>query len=189
MSKGELKTVGLASADETLESNPITITHYGVQEIIKLDEEEEKDYDAMLFGTVLHYVLEMISSFSIMGLADAMTATRNRYGQQLSTEKFEEIKIRVLELVTNDRFKKLIEGATQSNEQALSFNDELKQIDLLLEHDDHYVVVEYKSSKKYHQEHRKQVRNYKEAIESIKQKYTRGFIIYLLEDGVEFVEV
>jgi len=189
LSIGKLNPVGSILSNDIPEHQPLTITHYGVQDIIKPDEEEENDYDAMLFGTVLHYVLEMISSFSIMGLADAMTATRNRYGQQLSSEKFEEIKIRVLELVTNNRFKKLIEGATQSNEQALSFNDELKQIDLLLEHDDHYVVVEYKSSKKYHQEHRKQVRNYKKAIESIKKKYTRGFIVYLLEDGVEFVEV
>ena len=174
---------------EQIEKEPLAITHYGVQEITKPEEEGEKDYEAMLFGTVLHYVLEMMSTFSLMGLADAMTATKNRYGQQLSLEKFEEIKIRVLELVTNERFQKLLEGATKSNEQALSFNEELKQIDLLLEHDDHYIVIEYKSSKKYHQEHRKQLRGYKEAIESIEKKYTRGFIVYLLEEGVEFVEV
>ena len=169
--------------------NPLTITHYGVQKVIKEDEEDEKDYEAMLFGTVLHYVLEMMSNFSIMGLADAMTATKNRYGQELTAEKFEEIKLRVLELVTNERFQKLLEGAKKSNEQALSFNEELKQIDMLVEHEDHYTVIEYKSSKKYHQEHRKQVRGYKDAIESIKKKYTRGFIVYLLEEGVEFLEV
>ena len=123
-------SVGSVTPNKTEKQNeqpnhePITITHYGVQEIIKPEEEEEKDYEAMLFGTVLHYVLEMMSTFSIMGLADAMTATKNRYGQQLTSERFEEIKIRVLELVTNDRFQKLLEGAKKSNEQALSFNEE-----------------------------------------------------------------
>jgi exodeoxyribonuclease V beta subunit len=168
---------------------PLTITHYGAQEVLKEEDEEEKDYDAILFGTALHYTLEMMSSFSIMSLADAMIASKNRYGQQLSAEQFEDIKKRILELITHSRFKKLLEGATTSNEQALSFNDELKQIDLLLTYEKHYLVMDYKSSKKYHQEHRKQVRAYKDAVESIMGKQTRGMIVYLLADGVELVEV
>ena len=168
---------------------PITITHYGVQELSKHEEEDEKDYDAILFGTALHYTLEMMSSFTIMSLADAMIASKNRYGLQLNDEKFLDIKNRILELITQSQFKKLLEGATTSNEQALSFNDELKQIDLLLSYENHYLVMDYKSSKKYHQEHRKQVREYKDAIESITSKQTRGMIVYLLADGVELVEV
>jgi len=169
--------------------NSTIITHYGVQEVNKPEEEDEKDYDAILFGTALHYTLEMMSSFTIMGLADAMIASKNRYGLQLNDEKFADIKNRILELITHNRFKKLLEGATTSNEQSLSFNDEIKQIDLLLSYENHYLVIDYKSSKKYHQEHRKQVRNYKDAIESIMGKQTRGMIVYLLDDGVEFVEV
>jgi len=169
--------------------NSTVITHYGVQEVNKPEEEDEKDYDAILFGTALHYTLEMMSSFTIMGLADAMIASKNRYGLQLNDEKFADIKNRILELITHNRFKKLLEGATTSNEQSLSFNDEIKQIDLLLSYENHYLVIDYKSSKKYHQEHRKQVRNYKDAIESIMGKQTRGMIVYLLDDGVEFVEV
>jgi exodeoxyribonuclease V beta subunit len=187
---GELATVGVASADEQQqEAKPITITHYGVQEVVKPEEDDEKDYEAILFGTALHYTLEMMSSFTIMSLADAMIAGKNRYGLQLNDEKFLDIKNRILELITHGRFKKLLEGATSSNEQALSFNDELKQIDLLLSYENHYVVMDYKSSKKYHQEHRKQVRAYREAVESIMGKQTRGMIVYLLDDGVELVEV
>jgi len=189
MSTGELATVGLASADEPLASKPLTITNYGVQEVNKPEEEDEKDYEAILFGTALHYTLEMMSSFTIMSLADAMIASKNRYGLQLNDEKFLDIKNRILELITHSRFQKLLEGATTSNEQALSFNAELKQIDLLLSYDNHYLVMDYKSSKKYHQEHRKQVKEYKEAIESIMSKLTRGMIVYLLDDGIEIVEV
>ena len=168
---------------------PITITHYGVQEVVKPEEEDEKDYDAILFGTALHYTLEMMSTFTIMSLADAMIATKNRYGLQLNDEKFLDIKNRILELITHSLFKKLLEGATTSNEQALSFNDELKQIDLLLTYENHYLVIDYKSSKKYHQEHRKQVRAYRDAVEDIMSKQTRGMIVYLLEDGVELIEI
>ena len=168
---------------------PITITHYGVQEVAKPEEEDEKDYDAILFGTALHYTLEMMSSFTIISLADAMIASKNRYGLQLNDEKFLDIKSRILELITDRRFKKLLEGAITSNEQSLSYNDELKQIDLLLTYEKHYLVMDYKSSKKYHQEHRRQVKNYKEAIERIEGKQTRGMLVYLLKDGVELIEV
>jgi len=190
MSIGTLRMqpVGSTLSNETT-TEKIRITHYGVQEVNKAEEEDEKDYDAILFGTALHYTLEMMSSFSIMDLAEALIATKNRYGLQLSSEKMDEIKKRILELVTNSRFKKMLEGATASNEQALSFNDELKQIDLLLSYDDHCVVIDYKSSKKYHLKHRSQVAYYKKAIASIMGKHTRGIIVYLLEEGVEMVEV
>jgi len=166
---------------------PIRITHYGVQEVLKEEEEEEKDYDAILFGTALHYTLEMMSSFTVMSLADALIASKNRYGQQLNAKQFTDIRKRILDLITDNHFKKLLEGAITSNE--LSFNDELKQIDLLLTYENHYLVMDYKSSKKYHQEHRKQVRAYKDAVEHIMGKQTRGIIVYLLDDGVELVEV
>ena len=167
----------------------ITITHYGVQEVVKTEEEDEKDYDAILFGTALHYTLEMMSTFSLLGLAEALSATKNRYGQQLNEEKFSDIKNRVLTLITNERFKKYLEKATPSKEQSLSFNDELKQIDLLLTYEKHCMVLEYKSSKKYHLKHVSQVRYYKKAIESIVGKQTKGVLVYLLESGVEFFEI
>jgi len=169
--------------------NKMTLTDYGTQEVEKPEEEEEKDYEAMLFGTALHYTLEMTSSFSIMGMADAMVATKNRYGQLLSESRLEEIKKRVLELVTNQQFQGLLEGASISLEQSLSYEDELKQIDLLLTYDDKCVVIDYKSSKKYHLKHLQQVRHYTKAIQNIVEKPTTGIIVYLLEEGTEFVGV
>ena len=51
------------------------------------------------------------------------------------------------------------------------------------------MVLDYKSSKKYHLKHVSQVRHYKKAIQSIVGKPTTGVLVYLLEDGVEFVGV
>jgi len=189
MGRGALNEVVSSSSNETLQVEPLRITHYGTQEVNKEEEEDEKDYEAILFGTAIHYSLEMLSSFSIMALADAMLATKNRFGQQLSSASFEEIKKRVLTLVTSERFQKLLEGATLQNEQAFSFNNELRQIDLLVETEQRITVVEYKSSKKYHLKHVAQVKAYKEAMSVLKRKETRGVIVYLLEGGVEFVGV
>jgi len=189
MSVGSISSNRETKQSEQVKPQPITLTHYGTQEVSKEEEEDEKDYDAMLFGTVLHYTLEMTSSFSLMGMAEAMAATKNRYGLLLSEQKLTEIKKRVLDLVTHGRFQKLLEEATVHKEQSLSFEDELKQVDLLLEYEEKCVVVEYKSSKKYHLKHVSQVRHYKKAIQSILGKPTTGIIIYLLEDGTEFVGV
>jgi len=188
-------SVGLISSNEKnkqpeqVKPEPIIITDYGTQEVSKAEEEDEKDYDAILFGTALHYTLEMTSSFSLMGMAEAMAATKNRYGLVLSEQKLAEIKKRVLDLVTNGHFQKLLEGASVHSEQSLAFEDELKQVDLLLEYEEKCVVIDYKSSKKYHLKHVSQVRHYKKAVQSILKKPTTGITIYLLEDGVEFVGV
>ena len=189
MQVGSIKGISIMKPNIEVQNESLLITHYGTQEVNKEEEEEEKDYDAILFGTALHYTLEMMSSFSLMGMAEAMAATKNRYGLLLTDKKLEEIKKRVLDLVTNKHFQKLLDGAEVSNEQSLSFEDELKQVDLLLTYENKCVVLEYKSSKKYHLKHVSQVKHYKKAIQSIVGKPTTGVLVYLLEDGVEFVGV
>ena len=83
----------------------------------------------------------------------------------------------------------LLNGAKVSKEQSLSFEGELKQIDLLLEYDDHCLVVDYKSSKKYALKHQNQVGYYKKAIANITGKRTEGMIVYLLDEGIEAVSL
>ncbi|CAA6802542.1 MAG: Helicase [uncultured Sulfurovum sp.] len=189
MSVGKLETVGLTASNDIVKEESLTLTYYGMQEINKEGEEEEKDYEAILFGTALHYTLEMTSSFSLMGMAEAMAAMKNRYGLLLNEQKLAEIKKRVLNLVTHKQFQKLLENAKINKEQSLSFEDELKQVDLLLEYAEKCVVIDYKSSKKYHQKHVSQVQYYKKAIGSIMKKPTTGVIIYLLDEGTEFVGI
>ncbi len=167
----------------------VTLSYYGAQEVDKEEDEEDKDYDAILFGLALHYTLEMMSSFSIMRLDEAISATKNHYGLVLDEDKLSDIKSRVLLLLTHERFKKILHQATIKKEQSLAFEGQFKQIDLLLDYDKSSMVLEYKSSKKYHQKHQSQVQYYKKAISSITGKYTSGVIIYLLKDGVEFVDV
>lgn len=168
----------------THEKKPVIISNYGTQELDKDKEEEDKDHEAILFGTALHYTLEMLSRFNEENLSKAMHALQNRYGQVLTPVQIEEIRKRVLRLIGDNDFKALLEGAALSKEQSLSFNGELKQIDLLLEYDDRYLVIDYKSSKKFNIKHQKQVNFYKNAIENITSKTTSGAIVYLLEKEI-----
>jgi exodeoxyribonuclease V beta subunit len=186
MSVGELKVEpthgSKKSVSETVQA--LQISNYGTQEVLSDDEEEEKDYEAILFGTALHYTLEMLGSFDKESLDVAMLSLKNRYGQQLPDPSIEQIEMRIKNLIDHEAFQQILNGAKVRKEQSLSFEGELKQIDLLLEYEDHCLVIDYKSSKKYALKHEKQVRYYQKAIDNITGKRTEGRIIYLLEDEI-----
>ena len=170
--------------EEQIKTLPVVISNYGTQEISKNTDEEEKDYEAILFGTALHYALEMLGSFNESSLNTVMISLQNRYGQLLTTESIEQIEYRIKNLIEDKVFQKILDRAKISKEQSLSFEGELKQIDLLLEYDDHCLVIDYKSSKKYALKHQNQVGYYKKAIANITGKRTEGIVVYLLDDGV-----
>ena len=191
MKVGELReahSTGALTVPKAVEEN-VVISNYGTQEVLKQEEEGEKDYEAILFGTALHYVLEMLGAFDEVSLVHAITALQNKYGQQLSKTSIDQIRERVSALINHIDFLNLLEGAKVSKEQSLSFEGELKQIDLLLMYHDYNVVVDYKSSKKYALKHQQQVGYYKKAIANITGKKTLGMIVYLLDGGIELVSI
>lgn len=166
-------------------STPPLVHNYGIQKTpVPQESDDLKDWDAILFGIALHYLLEMLSDFTQVALDEAMVSLQNRYGQLLNRESMDDIYRRVLTLIEHRDFMNLLNGATVSKEQSLSFAGELKQIDLLLEYDEHFLVVDYKSSLKYAQSHQKQVLHYQKAIEQISHKETKSMIIYLLEEKI-----
>jgi len=167
----------------------ITLTNYGTQDTPTQEEEEEKDYEAILFGTALHYVLEMLGSFEKDSVLSAMMAVKNRYGQQLTQAHLDEIEKRVMMLIEDEKFQTLLEGAKVRKEQSLSYEGALKQIDLLLEYEDYNVVIDYKSSKKYGVKHQNQVAYYQRAITDITGKRTEGMIIYLTNEGISLLNL
>ena len=188
LGKLEIKD-NISRMDIPTHQEPMVITNYGTQETPNPEEDEEKDYEAILFGTALHYTLEMLGEFTLESLSVAMTSLQNRYGQQLTQQSIEEIEKRVRTLIANKAFQILLDGATLRKEQSLSFEGELKQIDLLLEYEDKMLVIDYKSSKKYGSKHQKQVAYYKKAIENITGKKTEGMVVYLEKEGIELLNL
>jgi exodeoxyribonuclease V beta subunit len=186
----QMRNEKLEMKNDGMSTEPaIVITNYGTQETPEHEDEEEKDYEAILFGTALHYALEMLGAFDEVGVRVAMTALQNKYGQQLTTQSIIEIEKRVKALINYEAFQTLLKGATIRKEQSLSFEGNLKQIDLLLEYEDYNLVIDYKSSKKYGLKHQKQVGYYKKAIASITGKRTEGIVVYLLVDGIEIKNI
>jgi exodeoxyribonuclease V beta subunit len=170
--------------------NEIHLSYYGTQKIKESEaDEEEKDRAAILFGTALHYALEMMGGFAVQYLAEAMEAVKNRYGVLLGAEALADIESRIGRLIADDTFQKMLAGAQVGKEKALSYRGEMKQIDLLLQYEDHNAVVDYKSSRKMMQKHQNQVNYYMQAIAKLTGKRTEGVIIYLEKEGISYINL
>ncbi len=163
--------------------------NYGEQsEIIKEEGSEESDQHAIEFGLAIHYALEMMVAFDEASIDEAISVSMNRYGAYLDAVDFASIKKRMVHLVNDGTFKALSSGLV-SRERAISYKGELRYIDLLVEQDDCWVIMDYKSAKGHEEQYNKQVGFYKQAVASITERSVRGYLVYLLEEGCEIVEV
>ena len=130
-----------------------------------------------------------MAAFDKASLQRALAAMRGRYGALLSSEEIEDIRSRIERLLEDRQFAGLIEGAKIYKERSLSYRGELKQIDLLLEYPDHYVVVDYKSSKKGMLKHQHQVASYIRAVQALTGRESRGVILYLEKEKIEYINL
>ncbi len=164
--------------------------NYGKQsELIKEEgEADEKDQHAIEFGLALHYTLEMMARFEEGAIDDAISATMNRHGAYLSEADFVSIRKRVSLLLGDEKFNSLSSGVI-TKERAISFKGELRYIDLLVEQEDGWVIMDYKSAKSHSEQYHKQVGFYKQAIAGITKAKVSGYLVYMLEEGCEIVEV
>ena len=156
------------------------LEYYGRQEVER-DEKSTGAYEEKLFGTALHFTLEMLYKDN---LKDALSLTKQRFGKFLTNRQINDIQERIENLLKNSEFKELLQNADITKEQSLSFEGKIKQIDMLLEYKTHSTVVEYKSSYKYTNIHQEQVFQYMKASKKITNKPTNGVIIYLLEGEI-----
>jgi exodeoxyribonuclease V beta subunit len=165
--------------------------YYGTQsDLLALENEAEDDLKAINFGLALHYMLEMMAAFSAASIPAAKDMMLNKYGFALDESEVEDIVQRVALLVENQQFLALSEGKV-FKEKGLRYKNNLRYLDLLVQKEDaSYVIIDYKSSMRYSEKHIKQVRYYVNAVREITgSDAIRGYLCYLLEDGITIVPV
>ncbi|SHO81566.1 UvrD/REP helicase [hydrothermal vent metagenome] len=187
--KGVLEIDKPKPKEKTAQSRDINISYYGKQNKKNSDEDIVENSQAINYGLALHYTLEMLQDLDSKFIESAMNSTTNRYGNIIEKDILADIKKRTLSLVDNIEFQNLLKDAKIYKEISISFEGDIKQIDLLLEYKNSYIVIDYKSSKKYHIKYIAQIKEYQKAIESITGKNTKAIIVYILDNGVEFVEL
>jgi len=145
------------------------------------------DYAAVQFGLALHYTLEMMGDFSLASLDCALESTRNQYGALVHKGAMEEIGDRVKRLIEDTTFIRYTQGKWRK-EQMIRHKGSLGVIDLLVESEEGWIIIDYKSGREEEQKHRDQIARYVEAICVFTGANVRGYLCYLLEDRIEWVE-
>ncbi len=188
---GELQSTCKAkNRKKTLQKLPFESIYYGTQsDLLALESEDEENFQAVNFGTSLHYTLEMMEEFTQESLQNAKNLMLNKYGFMLEEVEVLDIIQRIKRLIMTEEFLNLTQGK-QYKEKALRYKSNLRYLDLLIEKPDGtFSVVDYKSSMNYSEHHLRQVRYYVKAVKEITRKIVTGYICYLLEDDVKIVRV
>ncbi len=192
LSRGNISIARQKSSRESLcQEIDYKALSFGTQEELLISEEssdESHDYHAVIFGLALHYTLEMMADLTKQALKEALKSTLNRYGSQLEASDFESLERRILLLLSDKQFTRLCSG-TLHKERPISYKSELRYIDLLVEHEQGWTVIDYKSSISHGKSHLKQVSFYKDAITAITGERVKAYLCYLLEGGVQLLEV
>ncbi len=163
---------------------------YGSQEdVIVLSEEVTHDYDAVQFGLATHYALEMMGDLREESIHNALESTRKRYGMSIPEAKIEIVRSSLEQLVRDEMFAKLTRGNLYK-EQRFFYKNQMRIIDLLVEHEEGYwVVIDYKTSEQMSYEHHDQVRGYMEATRTFVGAEVQGYLCYLNEESVQWQKV
>ncbi|HHO42118.1 MAG TPA: Dna2/Cas4 domain-containing protein, partial [Epsilonproteobacteria bacterium] len=167
----------------------LPLRNYGLQIQKQQDEDKISSLQSQLFGTAIHYALEMLESFEQSSLENALALTKNRYYFLLGASAILEIHKRIQRLIEDEQFQALCKGASISKELAFSFDGEIKRVDLLLEFEDRVVVVDYKSSKNFADSHREQIAFYQQVVSELTSKKVYGKIVYILEEKIEIISL
>lgn len=162
----------------------------GYQDIKKDDQEQSiQDLKARYFGIATHYCLEMMDKFDIKSLNFSINLVKSKYSEYLDEENFNDIYERIKLLVSHQQFLDFIKNSTYTKEQELIYNNELKIIDLLIEKQDYFIIMDYKTTQEQHLSHKKQVEQYKEAIKNITNGKVKSYLIYLHPNKINLIEV
>ena len=158
-----------------------------------IDENANLNYKSQIFGTTLHYTLEMCEKFDENSLKIALMASKNKFGQFLGIESFENIEKRILNLINSHKFSEFLNGAKIYKEVPFKTQDgEFRQIDLLLVKENEVIIIDYKSSKndEFFEKNRGQVEFYKSSLNQIYPNLQIcGFIAILNYNKTEFYEI
>jgi len=163
----------------------------GQQDRLKKDEDtNDINIKYQYFGIATHYCLEMMKSFDIGSLNKSIDITKNKYCHILEDDIFDDIYKRVKILINNNEFLQLTKDGQIFKEQALSYNNQIKILDLLIKQGDNYIICDYKTTTSYKLEHKNQINLYKKAVQNITNSQNiKSFLIYLEKDNTRLIQV
>jgi exodeoxyribonuclease V beta subunit len=190
--KGELvisenKNQNIKEDTKPLEYQALSL---GSQNIAKRQDDTNYTLYAQYFGIATHYCLEMLIKFDIVNLDRSILQTRARYSNYLDDNDFKKIYVICKNLINYKQFQEQINGYEIVTEQALSYNGEIKILDLMCVKDDEIIIYDYKTTTLQQSNHNTQVLHYQKALNDIFPNHkVSGKLIYLSLENISIVDV
>lgn len=146
--------------------------------------------EAIIFGEAFHYLMQHLNLKDFSNLNALKERVFARFHHFLDKNSLEEVFLRAQRLAKEPKFRALIADKEYFKEQPLSFEGQIKQLDLLCVSEHEALIIDYKSGEQGFSEHESQVKSYKKAVEAIlKKPHTRAVLIYALKDKIKFIEI
>ncbi|EAH5200571.1 recombinase RecB, partial [Campylobacter upsaliensis] len=139
------------------------------------------------FGNAFHFCMQSLRLPKGENLENVKQKTRDKFRHFLNKDEFNTLFKRVQNLLENKDFQALLQGKKLLKEQPLSFNGELKRLDLLALDEKEAFIIDYKTGE-FNAKNAEQIALYKQAIKEILNKQnTRAFLIYC-QDAIQILE-
>ncbi|MFQ6342615.1 RecB-like helicase [Campylobacter sp. VTCC 70190] len=155
----------------------------------EIQSEEKTESKELYFGNAFHFFMQNLKLPKGENFQALSQRCKSKFRHFLGENEFKKLFKRIENLLHNAKFQALIQDKKLLKEQALSFNGEIKQLDLLALSENEAVILDYKTGWAMQEKHQKQVSLYKKAIEEILAKpKTRAFLVYCLENEIQILE-
>lgn len=153
-----------------------------LQNVEKIELKEE-----FHFGNAFHFCMQNLRLPKGENLEHIKQKAKDKFRHFLSEDEFNTLFKRVQNLLKNEEFQALLQGKKLLKEQPLSFNGELKRLDLLAFDEKEALIIDYKTGE-FNAKNAEQITLYKQAIKEILNKQnTRAFLIYC-QDAIQILE-
>ena len=179
----ESESTQLKDGEQKLQNALKEFVKVPLQSVLKNETQSE-----FHFGNALHFCMQSLKLPSGENLESVKQKARDKFRHFLNENEFKALFKRIENLLQNEEFKALLKDKTLLKEQSLSFNNELKRLDLLALDENEAVIIDYKTGE-FNTKNTEQITLYKQAIKEILNKQnTRAFLVYCLENETQILE-
>lgn len=163
---------------------------------VRRDEEPEdiisfESLRARKLGSAFHRAVQAMRNFDAMSARKATQRVRERRGGDVTADEFATIERRLIALSSDEFLLHLVRGSKVFSELVLLGESGALIPDMVVVGDSGVTVIDFKTrldedrSKRYE----RQVLSYRDAIERVFRRPTKGYLCFALEDGIIYREV
>ena len=171
------------SQDITRNTKIVSLESYGKQDDFLKKEKISSNLSSVYFGMAIHYMFECVDFNNMQNtkhITIAYNLMLNKYGSLLDNKTLKTIKNYVEIAISNKHFLLLIKGIRIKKEVQFAYNKKIGVIDLLIEKDDEFIIIDYKSSSEDKTaNYISQMAFYREGVLKCFHKKARSYLYFL----------